>query len=140
MATSLWELSLLEAHYHPTVSERAAQTAAGQGTQLLPLEVLSQFDTSNGGFNPAISRPKPHSFDQVMKNAPNSKCYLNVTKKSPMEDLISMDDSDSEEIGNLFGDYFQKEKDFSSNLEAENLKQQLAHYQLILKKYLEFRS
>lgn len=140
LATSLWELTLLESHYHPTVSERSSSVANGQGTQLIPLDVFKQFDTSKGGFNPSIPKPKPHSFEQVIKNAPNSKCYLTIStdSRSPLEQLIPPENP--KEIQNIFGKYYKETKKFNVQFERELLQEQLSRYQQVLKKYLEFDS
>lgn len=137
-ATSLWEFCLLEAHYHPTVSERAASAANGQGTQLIPLDVFSQFDTSLGGFNPSIPKPKPHPFEQVMKNAPNSKCYLAVSQsqRSPLEEKIPPEDPN--ELSDIFGKYYKDIKKFNVKYERELLRESLSRYQSLLKRYLEY--
>ena len=140
LSSSLWELVLLESHYHPTVSEKSSATAEGSGTQLIPLEVLKQFDTSLGGFNPAITKPTPHSFEGVIKNAPNSKCYL--TSKSTIEeqlaDLSQEEEEGAHEDAHLFAKFFQEEKHFNAQFEEERLKQKLESYKALLARYLEY--
>lgn len=135
--TQLWELVLLESHYHPTVSEKSIATAEKEGTQLIPLDIYKQFDTSLGGFNPAITKPKPHPFEKVIKNAPNSKCYLDCQiTSSPLEELIPEENPD--EIQSLFANFYNSERNFDAELEKEQLKQKLQHYKSLLKLYLEY--
>lgn len=64
--TSLFELSLLRRHYHPTVVKFANYIANGcqvnSGLEpilakLAPLELYSQFDSSQMAFNPSIAPP-----------------------------------------------------------------------------------
>ena len=95
------------------------------------------FDTRTGGFNPAIPKPKPHPFAGVIKNAPNSKCYMDVSTESPMKDLLEEDLGNDREI---FVNYFKEIKDFQVQFEREKLKQELSAYQNLFKKYLAMNS
>ena len=64
--TSLFELSLLRRHYHPTVVKFANYISNGcqinsglepSLAKLSPLDLLSQFDSSQMAFNPSITPP-----------------------------------------------------------------------------------
>lgn len=55
-------MGLLRFHYHPFVAEFAAKTKPGAlvSPAQAPEALHTAFDTSEGGFNPALQPPKPH--------------------------------------------------------------------------------
>ena len=60
LATALWEVSLLQRHYHPTVAKLARRVASGDaGVADRPQAIYRQFDVSRGIFNPAVKLPPP---------------------------------------------------------------------------------
>ena len=70
-SSSLWELSLLSHHYHPTVASVAREVALGKelGVEARKRDsafFFESFDTSKGGFNPPVELPSKHPMEKVL--------------------------------------------------------------------------
>ena len=67
-STNLWELHVLQSHYHPSVSRVSSDILSGKEIPLNErydsVHEINTYDTSQGGFNPPIEKPKKHPFEK----------------------------------------------------------------------------
>jgi len=77
--TSLWELNLLQKHYHPIVAKTASLMAQGElGVTKKPTEIFIQFDTSLGKLIPTPQLPKPHPLAKAPVSLILGCCLLSL--------------------------------------------------------------
>jgi len=104
LAATLWELNMLERHFHPNVAERAAKAMVAEPTRLLAGEVLQQFDVSKGGFNPPIQKPSAHPLQKQVAKNPNRPLYVEQEELEPSPfyraiETVCEDDADDADTG-----------------------------------------
>jgi hypothetical protein len=68
-ATSLWDINLLQAHWHPVVAKHSQQVISSDPASFDVKQgqteyLFHAYDASGGGFNPPIQAPRKHRFEK----------------------------------------------------------------------------